>query len=807
VKKIAVGLLVVMLVASSFVGFSPVNAANFSDVPKTHQYYKYITKLADAGIVKGRSATQYAPDATLNRAELATLLVNLKKLPLETSKQYFKDVPKGTWYYGYVNAAAKAGLVTGYEDGTYRPNNPVTRAELAVVGLRGLGVTQATIDQYAKNPIYLSSDESKYTNYWAKGWLTAAIMPRYQVLSWRQPGRLIAADKAATRGEAAYTIYKMKWPVKKGGQLYIVEEQEPATLFSALDSMAAMTQVLALIMDGEQGSDWRGNWWPQMGRWVPTTENGKQVIYEKPQKITLQDGTQVDIYMRYDFGLRPGLKWSDGQPITADDFIFGTLLYLAKDMPVPGLDPYDSVARIEKLDDYTIRVYFTAVDKENPYNVYAKYGLPLYPKHWFEQNVLKTTVTYPKTIDFVLKHDEEMTYLSDVSYTLPRNLKEVMDKNVEAIVNSSYNTKPMHTGPYKITNWVQKGYMEFVPDPNYFLGPGLFDKVVFAFRSAESGLAELLRGQPDVAVMGVINTQNAKTLSANSNFLKQYKLNSIPSVFWEHFTVNFDDPNNLPDAPKPGVAYTHPFLSDNRVRQALSYAINRQDISNRVYYGMRPLAYYHVLPGSAFDEPSLKNVFIYDPGKADTLLKQAGLTKGTDGVYAKGGKKLSLLAQTTNRTDRINTLQIIQQQYKQVGINLSMQPLNPRDFFNTVLPHRTFEIGLFAWGQSSILEPGGTTLYMSRYIPSKSNGYQGQNYSGFRNAEADALMNKWTSFDMTERTKAYKDFGRLYFGVYMPEMPIVWHDQHDAVKLNIEGYDLGLDVAAHTWNIAWWYRE
>jgi len=55
-----------------------------------------------------------------------------------------------------------------------------------------------------------------------------------------------------------------------------------------------------------------------------------------------------------------------------------------------------------------------------------------------------------------------MTYLSDVSYTLPRNLKEVMDKNVEAIVNSAYNTKPMHTGPYKITNWVQKGYMEFV---------------------------------------------------------------------------------------------------------------------------------------------------------------------------------------------------------------------------------------------------------------------------------------------------------------------------------------------------------
>jgi len=93
-KKIAVGLLVVMLVASSFVGFSPVNAANFSDVPRTHQYYKYITKLADAGIVKGRSATQYAPDATLNRAELATLLSTSRncrwRLPNSTSKTYQK---------------------------------------------------------------------------------------------------------------------------------------------------------------------------------------------------------------------------------------------------------------------------------------------------------------------------------------------------------------------------------------------------------------------------------------------------------------------------------------------------------------------------------------------------------------------------------------------------------------------------------------------------------------------------------------------------------------------------------------------
>ncbi|NPV88135.1 ABC transporter substrate-binding protein [Coprothermobacteraceae bacterium] len=794
-------MLVFVLVASSFVGFSPVNAASFSDVPATHPYYKYIIKLADAGIIKGVTATQYAPEKSLTRAEIATLLVRIKGLAQDTSKQYFKDVAPGTWYYGYVNAAAKAGLVTGYPDGTFKPNNAISRAELAVVSLRLLGVSQSVIDNYAKNPIYLSSDEAKYTNHWAKGWLTAAIMPKYQVLPWRMPGRLIAPDAAANRGEAAYAFYKVKYPVKRGGQLYIIQEQEPATLFGALDSMAAMTQVLALITDAEQGSDWRGNWWPQMGRWVPTTDNGHLVVYSTPQPMTLSDGTKVEIRARVDYSLRKGLKWSDGKEITVDDFIFGTLLYLAKDMPVPGLEPYDRIAKIEKKDNYTISVYYTTS------SVYIKYGLPLYPKHWFETNVLKTTLTFPNTIEFVLKHDETDSYLSDVSYTLPKTIKAAIDAKVEDIVNSAYNTKPLHTGPYKITNWVQKGYMEFVPDNNYFLGPGLFDKVVVAFRSVESGLAELLRGQPDVSIMGVINAQSAKTLSANSTFLKTYKLHNIPSVYWEHWTVNFDDPNNLPADPKPGTPYTHWALGDYRVRQALSYSINRQDITNRIYYGMRPLCYNFVLPGTAFDEPTLKNVFVYDPAKAAALLQEAGFTKGSDGIYAKGGKKLSLTANTTTRVDRVQTLTLIQQQFKTIGIGLTPAPMNSGDFFNTVLPHRTYEIGEFAWGQNSILEPGGSTLYASWYIPSQANGYSGQNYSGFRNADADALIKKWDSFNMTERSNAYKTFAKNYFAKYMPEIPMLWYDQHDAVKLNIEGYDCGLDVGAHTWNIAWWYRE
>ncbi len=599
----------------------------------------------------------------------------------------------------------------------------------------------------------------------------------------------------------------MKWPVKKGGQLYVIEDQEPATLFYALDDMTAMIQVLGFVMDQPQGSDWRQNWWPELERWVPTTENGKQVIYSTPQTITLQDGTKVPIYMRYDFGLRQGLKWADGQPITADDLIFTVLLYLSKNMPVYNIDPYDSVARIEKLDNYTIRVYFTSIDPQSPYDIFAKYGFSLYPKHWFEQNVMKTTLTIPNTVDFVLKHNANLAYIADESYTIPKTLKEVMDKNAEAISSSSFNTKPVYSGPYKVTNWVQKSYIEMAPDPNFILGQGLFDKVIVGFRSAQSGLAELLKGQPDVALVGVVDTQNSKALSSNKAFLNMYKLNNIPSTYFEHFVVNYDDPKNVPTNPQPGTAYTHPILSDIKVRQALSYSINRQDVSNRVYYGMRPVCYNFVLPGSKYDEPSLKDVFTYNPAKATTLLQQAGYTKGSDGIYSKSGTKLSLIAQTTNRADRISALQVIQQQYKQVGINLTIQPMDAGPFFDDLLPHRTFEMALFAWGQDTILEPGNNTLYQSRFIPSSANGYQGQNYGGFRNADADALISKWNSFNTTERVQAYKDFSKNFYGVYIPEIPLYWQDQHDAVKLNIEGYDMGLDVSAHTWNSAWWYRE
>jgi len=119
-------------------------------------------------------------------------------------------------------------------------------------------------------------------------------------------------------------------------------------------------------------------------------------------------------------------------------------------------------------------------------------------------------------------------YVPDESYTLPRNLKETMDKYSDDIASSSFNTKPLYSGPYKVTNWVQKSYIELQPDPNFFLGPGLFDKVVISFRSAEAGLAELLKGQPDVALMGVVNTQNAKTLSTNESFLRRINLTVCP---------------------------------------------------------------------------------------------------------------------------------------------------------------------------------------------------------------------------------------------------------------------------------------
>lgn len=121
----------------------PAEAALFIDVPSDHWALPYIEALFDAGITAGCATDppRYCPSDDVTRAQMAAFIIRAlgEDGNLPSYQGYFSDVPPGQWYTGYVERLAQLGVTAGYPNGTYRPNNPVTRSEMAAFILRALG--------------------------------------------------------------------------------------------------------------------------------------------------------------------------------------------------------------------------------------------------------------------------------------------------------------------------------------------------------------------------------------------------------------------------------------------------------------------------------------------------------------------------------------------------------------------------------------------------------------------------------------------------------------------------------------------
>lgn len=106
----------------------------FSDVPKGYWAANYIGYMQQFGVITGYSDGSFRPDAPVTRAEFAAIASRFEKLT--KGSKSFTDVPDTYWAARYINFAATRGWVTGYSDGTFKPENPITRAEVAAVTCR-----------------------------------------------------------------------------------------------------------------------------------------------------------------------------------------------------------------------------------------------------------------------------------------------------------------------------------------------------------------------------------------------------------------------------------------------------------------------------------------------------------------------------------------------------------------------------------------------------------------------------------------------------------------------------------------------
>ncbi len=132
-KKLISIILCFMLISSI-----PAFAADdlkFSDVDASTDMGKAILKLANAGVIEGNGDGTFAPDRKVKRSELCKMVNNIWKLTEEDSTS-FADVTENDWYFSHVKIAKKAGYIKGFEDGTFRGENNVTREQVCAIIVR-----------------------------------------------------------------------------------------------------------------------------------------------------------------------------------------------------------------------------------------------------------------------------------------------------------------------------------------------------------------------------------------------------------------------------------------------------------------------------------------------------------------------------------------------------------------------------------------------------------------------------------------------------------------------------------------------
>ncbi len=177
------------------------NVVTFADVAQGFWGKDYIESMAAKGIINGKSADSFDPQGDVTRAEFAKLVATAIGLTIEESTSDFTDVAEDAWYAKYVAAASNAGIVNGYTDGTFKPNEKITREQMAVMIARALGEdVPANVANFTD-----FDDKADISDYALE---SIAIAVRAELMNGKD-GNKIDPKGYATRAESATVIYRL----------------------------------------------------------------------------------------------------------------------------------------------------------------------------------------------------------------------------------------------------------------------------------------------------------------------------------------------------------------------------------------------------------------------------------------------------------------------------------------------------------------------------------------------------------------------------------------------------------------------
>ena len=395
---------------------------------------------------------------------------------------------------------------------------------------------------------------------------------------------------------------------------------------------------------------------------------------------TIANGDVAKDGLTIKYKLRHGIKWHDGQgELTCTDMRSTWKMMVNPKNIIDTTVGWDAIKDIDCTDPYVAIVHMK--------HVYA----------WYLQQLWGVNGNSP---------------------ILPAHIIDKWNDNKGSMNQAPFNSAPVGSGPYRFVSWERGSQIRLEAFPDYFLGKPKIAEMVYRIIPDGNTLATQVQTHEIDVAWNLPPTQYARVKAAPG-------VTAIAPVVYifDHIDFNLD----------------RPLFADVRVRRALTYAIDRAAMLEKVQRGLGELSDTFLDPTlykNAYDPTVMK--YPFDPARANALFDAAGWHRGSDGMRTKNGQRLTFQLSTQVESTAGRLVQAeLQAYWRAVGADAEIKNY-PTDLFfdqtsNGIVAGGKFDIAQYAWGGAAEIDQ--SAIYSAHFMPP-----HGQNYPRWRNARATAAM-------------------------------------------------------------------
>ena len=431
------------------------------------------------------------------------------------------------------------------------------------------------------------------------------------------------------------------------------------------------------------------------------------------------DGTMVSTWK-----MRPGIKWHDGTPFDTRDLSFSVEIARDPQVPIEERTVPELITRMETPDPRTWIVHYSRVHLGGR-SIHASY-LGVVPRHILEP-----------------------TYRSG-DYAA-----------FEA--HPWWSTGFIGTGPFKVVEFKSGELLEVEAFDDYFLGRPKIDKITWRIITDRNVmLSNIMTNAVDVTTRDALTWDGALVAREQWEAAGQGRILLAP---YNAFGV--------------GLSGLNPWFDDLRVRQALMYAIDREEIKETLSRGLIDVAHIPLVPMHPSYTKALAGSVRYEfnASRAQQLLTEAGWTRSPDGVLVNGrGERFSFQFEAPSGTDEELLQQPIADYWRRIGVETRINNMPNRTLLTEEFRNRWPGARMV----STFPDPDNwENRYHSRNIPTEATRWVGENYYRFANPTADKLLEDLFVANIRQPDRM-EDFHVQFARLWSQELPV------HSIRYNVE---------------------